>query len=101
MERKRYHSASKGRVVLAATGYFVRYQDGQVIFEEEGPVYSTHTQFAFEKTIEINNTPGIWYFVHLDSSSGRVPASHLVAAMDYCNDFYGKNFEPIPEGGGG
>lgn len=80
-------------VVLGACGYNVTAQDGQIIFEEASPIWSTMTRFAFEKTLEINDTPGVWYFVDLDSSSHKVLASHLVAAHAYCIKHYGKCFE--------
>jgi len=85
-------------VVLAGIGYNVTVVDCQVIFEEATPIWSCHTHFAFERPREINDSPGIWYFVHLDSSSQRVPASHLVAAHEWCCANLGKSFEPYRGG---
>lgn len=85
---------TKHFVVLASIGYDVTVADNQVIFEQSPAVWSTHTVFAFERPTEINNSPGIWYLVHLDSSSQMVPASHIVAAHAWCCEQFGKSFEP-------
>lgn len=82
-----------GRVILSCIAYTVTNQDGQVIFEEYGGVYGHSSSFAFEKPRDINNTPGTWWVVHMEDTCGRIPASHIVAAYEYCCDVYGKNFE--------
>lgn len=80
--------------ILSGIGYNVYVQDNQVIFNESGPMFGFHRLFAFERPKEINNTPGIWYFVHLDCSSGDIPVSHIVEASKYVNEEFGKSFEP-------
>lgn len=84
--------------ILGCIGYRVTVADRQVIFEEEIPIHGCHTRFAFERPRDINETPGIWYLVHLDTSSERIPASHLAQALDWCGDQFGKNFEPYKGG---
>lgn len=79
--------------VLSGIGYNVTVADRQVIFENS-EVWGCHTQFAFERPPDLNNTPGIWYFVSLDSSSNRVPASHLVKAHEWCCETFGASFTP-------
>lgn len=83
-------------VLLSCIRHNVTIQDGQIIFEAASGCWSTHTRFAFEKPREINNTPGIWYFVELDSSSGTVPASHIVQAYEWCVKHFGPSFEDAP-----
>lgn len=81
-------------ITLGCIGYIVTVEDGQVIFEERGGVFGCHAQFAFERPKEINDTPGIWYFVHLDTSSGRIPASHISHALQWCKEQFGDSFQP-------
>lgn len=83
-------------VVLGGIGYRATEQDGQVIFECHGGVWGTHCRFAMEKPREINDTPGIWYLVELDASSGRVPVSHIIKAHEWCCDKFGKSFADKP-----
>jgi len=80
--------------LLVATEYNVTIIDDQVIFNEAICVYGSHTQFAFERPHEINDSPGIWWLVHLDTSSQRIPSSHIVAAHNWCCEVFGKSFEP-------
>lgn len=86
------------RAVLACIMYRVSVVDRQVIFEQEIPVHGCYTRFAFERPRDINETPGIWYMVHHDASSGAVPASHLVQAIAWCEEHFGKSFEPYKGG---
>ena len=83
-------------IVLGGCSYFVVTEDGQVIFEESRPVAGGGVMFSFERPREINNSNGIWYFTGLSSVSGRVPASHIEQALEYCRLNYGGNFEPYP-----
>ena len=96
MKRNYFIAEDLNLVVIGSIGYRVSHQDGQIIFQEATPIHGCHTLFAFEKVKEINNTTGIWYLVHLDSSSERVPAKHIYGAIEYCNDTYGKSFEGSP-----
>ena len=80
--------------VLAAIGYNVTIADRQVIFEGSSPIHSTHARFAFERPRGINDSPGIWYLTHLDTSSERIPMSHLIAAHEWCVKNLGASFEP-------
>lgn len=80
--------------VLSCIGYNVTVADRQVIFTEAISISGCHTQFAFERPVEINNSPGIWYLTHLDSSSQRVCASHIVEAHRWCCENFGGSFEP-------
>lgn len=81
-------------VVLSGIGYNVSVVDRQVIFEEANCIYGFMTRFAFERPVDINDTGGIWYLVHLESTTERVPASHIIAALDYCKKEFGASFEP-------
>lgn len=81
-------------ITLGCIGYIVTVEDRQVIFEERASVFGCHAQFAFERPLEINDTPGIWYLVHLDTSSDRIPASHIVQAHEWCKEQFGASFEP-------
>lgn len=81
-------------VVLSGIGYNVTVADSQVIFEEAITVWAHKTTFAFERPHEINHSPGIWYLVHLDTTSDRIPVSHLVVAHAWCCETLGKSFEP-------
>lgn len=96
MQKNYYIAEDIDQVVIGAIGYKVTHQDGQIIFEVATPIYGCHTIFAFEKTKGINNTAGIWYLVHMDSSSERVPAHHIYGAIEYCEDVYGRCFEGVP-----
>lgn len=80
--------------ILGGIGYKVTVIDNQVIFEEEICIHGHHAVFAFERPHEINKSPGIWWLVHLDTSSDRIPVSHIVAAQAWCNEMFGKSFEP-------
>lgn len=80
--------------VLSGIGYTVSVVDRQVIFESAHNIWGHHTKFAFERPIDLNNTGGIWYFVHMDSSTDRVVASHIVEALAYCEREFGASFEP-------
>jgi hypothetical protein len=80
--------------ILGAIGYRVTVADSQVIFDQEGGIYGTHTQFAFERPKDINDSPGIWYFVWIDSSSNRVPARHLTDAVAFLERNFGHSFQP-------
>lgn len=81
-------------VVLSGIGYNVTVADRQVIFEEAFCIHGFHTRFAFERPQDINNTPGIWYLVHLDTTSERIPAQHLTQAHKWCEENLGRSFEP-------
>lgn len=96
MQKNYYIAEDIDQVVLGAIGYKVTHQDGQIIFEEAAPFHWAHKVFAFEKIKGINNTAGIWYLVHMDSSSERIPAHHIYGAIEYCEDVYGKSFEGLP-----
>jgi hypothetical protein len=85
---------SKQLVVLSGIGYDVTVQDGQVIFENQFTLGGPVTCFALERLKEINDSPGIWYLTHLEKSYGRIPASHLVCAVKWCEENFGKSFEP-------
>lgn len=87
-------STLKKFAVLGAIGYDVTIQDGQVVFDEAGGFYGTHTQFAFERPVDIGNSPGIWYFVWMDSSSERVPACHIHMAIDWLEENVAASFKP-------
>jgi len=80
-------------VVLSGIGYNVSVIDRQVIFDSANDIYGFKTRFAFERPVDINESGGIWYLCSLESTTGRVPASHLVAALDYCKKEFGASFE--------
>jgi hypothetical protein len=80
--------------ILSGIGYNVTIADSQVIFDEAICIHGHHTQFAFERPHDINESPGIWWLVHLDTSSQRIPSSHIVAAHNWCCEMFGKSFEP-------
>lgn len=79
--------------ILSGIGYNVTVIDRQVIFEEAIPIWGAYTRFAFERPIGINDSPGIWYLVHLESSSQSIPASHIAKALEWCSEMFGKSFE--------
>ena len=81
-------------VILSGIGYNVTVADRQVIFEEAMPVYGSHTLFAFERPNDIENSPGIWWLTSLDTNRGRIPACHLAKALEWCEQEFGKSFEP-------
>lgn len=81
-------------VVLSGCGYDVTVVDRQVIFTEAIPIFGCSCQFAMERPVDINETPGIWYFCGLWSSSDRVPASHIVQAAAWCDREFGASFQP-------
>lgn len=81
--------------VFSSIGYKWSVQDGQVIFEEAIPMAGDFTVFAFERISDFNGSPGIWYLVYLESSSQRVPASHISQALEWCKQRFGANFEPL------
>lgn len=87
-------SPVKKLAVLGAIGYDVTIQDGQVVFDESGGIYGTHTQFAFERPAGFNDSPGIWYLVWIDSSSERVSACHIRMAIDWLEENVGASFKP-------
>lgn len=82
-------------VILGGILYNVTFADGQVIFDQAITISGHYTQFAFEKPNDINNTAGIWWLVHLEKSSDRIPASHIAEAYQWCCNNYGKSFEPM------
>lgn len=79
--------------ILSGVGYNVTVIDNQVIFEESHPFWGRSRIFAFERPHEINKSPGIWYLVHLDVSTDKMPVSHIVAAHAWCCEMFGKSFE--------
>ena len=83
--------SAQDRVVLCGIGYRVTVHDGQVIFEEDRGAWGTFGRFAFEK-----RSNALWYFVHLETDSGRVVASHIVEAYQYCRKHYGDDFVDLP-----
>lgn len=82
-------------VTLGGIGYQWSVQDRQVIFEERIPLFGCFTTFAFERNNDLNGTGGIWYLVHLESSSERVPANHISKALEWCKERFGDCFEPL------
>ena len=86
----------KIQVVLAAIGYDVTVIDNQVIFQESCPLFGHFRMFTMERPMEINNSPGIWYMTSLDSTYGqKIPLSHLKEAIAWCENRFGKSFEPL------
>ena len=84
----------KTEITLGCWGYFVEVQDLQVIFTESRPVAEVPiTQFAFERPRDINDSNGIWYLCWLETSKRGVVASHIEAALNYCRENFGANFE--------
>jgi len=82
-------------VTLSAIGYNVYVLNDQVVFEESSPIWSCYTKLIFERRNEINNSPGIWYFVGMKvDRNGGVVASHIVKACEWLNENMGKSFEP-------
>lgn len=81
-------------VILSGIGYNVTVLDNQVIFEESHPMWGCFRTFALERPTEINNSPGIWYLTHMESTWGKTPASHISEALRYCQETFGKSFEP-------
>ena len=81
-------------VVLSCIEYQVTVADGQVIFDESRNLPGSFTRFALERPKDINDSPGIWYLVHLETSSGKIPASHIVEAVEWCSETFGRCFEP-------
>jgi len=92
--KERTNTMTKETVILCGTGYSVTVQDNQVIFEEAICVWGSSSCFCLERPIDINNSPGIWWLTHLEESSGRIPASNIVQAVKWCEDNFGKSFEP-------
>ena len=92
-EREGTGGGSTGTVILCGIGYRWTFIDGQVIFDETHCMWGHSTSFAFEKPRDINNTPGIWWLAHLESTSERIPAGHIAAAYEFCCETWGKNFE--------
>jgi len=89
---------SQRHVILSGIGYRVEVADNQVLFTEEICISGCHCRFALERPPEINNSPGIWWLVHLDSTSGRIPASHIAKALEYCEREFGASFKPYSGG---
>ena len=79
--------------ILSGIGYKVIVADRQVIFEESPTVCGCFSKFAFERPYDINDSPGIWYLVYLETSSDRIPVSHIAAALVWCGEMFGKSFE--------
>lgn len=89
---------SQRQTILSGIGYRVDVIDNQVIFTEELCIHGRHCRFAFERPPDINNSPGIWWLVHLDSSSDRIPVSHISKALEYCERQFGASFQPYQDG---
>ena len=88
----------KKQILLGACLYDIGVGDKMVFFVEVIPVWGHTTSFHFlRKPIlsDGNPAPGIWYF---NSEYQHVPLSHIKEASQYCEENFGKNFEPYPEG---
>ncbi|MDB6080019.1 MAG: hypothetical protein JWO82_3766 [Akkermansiaceae bacterium] len=87
----------KETVILACVPYFVTIQDGQIMFHNDcgffwmqGAPYS----FAFSRDPDpIAGAAGTWDF-HPGNTDSPIAASHILRALAYCEDQFGKSFEP-------
>lgn len=86
------------QAILCGILYRVEVADNQVIFTEEICIHGRHCVFALERPPDLNQSPGIWWLTHLDSTSSRIPASHISKALEYCEREFGASFEPYRGG---
>ncbi len=82
------------KATLSCCEYRVSVVDRQVIFTECVSVWSYQTSFTLERPVEINNTGGIWYLVEASLGASPIPISHIVEAVKWCEEHFGKSFEP-------
>jgi len=79
-------------VVLRGIGYEATFADDQVIFTEQIPI-SHRTVFTLERPRALG-APGIWYLTSLDMGIHGMPVGHIIAAVEWCKERFGKSHEP-------
>ena len=73
-------------VTLRDIGYRVSVHEDIIVFRETGGVAGCWTRMAFERKC------GCWY-LRQDSSEGSVMVSHVIAAMQLIEEWFGGNHD--------
>ena len=86
-------------VIFGGIGYYWEVRNKKVYFDESCPFWGCQNSFYLERGeshADGNYIPGIWYFgvePKDDHDDIRIPASHVGAAIKWCNDRFGNSFE--------
>lgn len=81
--------------ILSGIRYKVKLIDNQVVFTNCDLFF---TELVFERPVNINNTPGIWYMTGWESDNQHIPLSHIVSAQKFLNENFGESFKPYKGG---